>query len=613
MTPLPEWLKPPKLLLFILALLTLVSVSALAWFGWKFVQQDRMVAAQHEQDRREQAADRIVATLRGALAEAGERVGGWILSAPPNGKPDDGVVLLQDDFGMEVYPAGRLLYRPVSGGGPEAPALAFAEGEALEFLQAQPRRAAEWYAKMAASPSPALRAGALLRLGRVQRKLGNSTDSRAAYTHLAGMTGVRVAGAPADLVARHELGEPLREDLLRGHWPLARGQFEFYWSEVSKDPPPADLRDLADAAEAAWAPQANGRPQATLWVNGKPFFAIWRSAGGHRGAWIAPAAAVLKTIPAGEGLALAATDTEGRVVYGLRDRSERAAVRPSGESQLPWTIYIASAAGTAKEVPATGRFLLTGTAVMVAFLLTGTYFIARAIRREMEVSRMQSEFVSAVSHEFRSPLTSIRQLSEMLLAGRVPSEDRRDMYHGTLVRETQRLQRLVEALLNFGRMEAGARQYHFEEVDAADLARRVAAEFETEIAGGREIALHGNGDCRFQADPEALSVAVRNLVDNALKYSPRQEPVALEWGVESDRVAIRVRDRGAGIAADERKRIFGKFVRGTAAASGNVKGSGVGLAMVRHIVDAHHGEIQLESRVGEGSTFTVLLPRLERS
>jgi two-component system sensor histidine kinase SenX3 len=141
----------------------------------------------------------------------------------------------------------------------------------------------------------------------------------------------------------------------------------------------------------------------------------------------------------------------------------------------------------------------------------------------------------------------------------------------------------------------------------------VAAEFETERAAGREIALHGNGDCRFEADPEALGVAVRNLVDNALKYSPQNEPVALEWGLESERVAIRVRDHGNGIAPDERKRIFGKFVRGTAAAEGNVKGSGVGLSMVRHIVDAHKGEIQLESTVGLGSTFTVLLPRLEKS
>src|SRR5215471_5729403 len=135
MTPLPEWLRPPKLLLSILALLTLVSVSALAWFGWKFFQQDRMVQAQREQDRREQAADRIVATLWGALAETGERVGAWVIAPPSAGKPEKGVLLVMDEVGLSVYPDGRLLYRPIHSTDPEAPASLFAEGEALEFLQ----------------------------------------------------------------------------------------------------------------------------------------------------------------------------------------------------------------------------------------------------------------------------------------------------------------------------------------------------------------------------------------------------------------------------------------------------------------------------------------------
>ena len=610
MTPLPEWLRPPRLLLVILALLTFVSVSALAWFGWKFLEQDRMVEAQREQDRREQAVERIAATLRGTLAEAGERVGGWLIAPPSDAKPKEGVLLVLGEGGMDVYPSGRLLYRPVPSTEPEATPEAYTEGEAFEFLQAQPGRAAEWYRSR--TGSPAFRAGALMRLGRVLRKMGRAEESRAAYRQLAEIHRVRVGGAPADLVARNELGESLHDDLLQARWPLTRAQFDFYWTESGQGDPPTDMRDLADAASVAWN-QINERGQGTVWVNGQPFFAIWRAAANRRGLWITPAASVISPIAAGEGLVLAAVDTDGRVVFGKRDRSERAAVRAAGESQLPWTLYVASAAGAPAAANATRRFLMLGTVVMVFFLLAGTYFIARAIRREMEVSRMQSEFVSAVSHEFRSPLTSMRQLSEMLLAGRVPSEERRDKYHATLVRETQRLQRLVEALLNFGRMEAGARPYRFEEVDAAELAQRVAAEFETEIAAGRNIELCGNGGCRFQADPEALSVALRNLVDNALKYSPNHRTVWLEWGTEKSSVAIRVRDRGAGIAPAERKEIFRKFVRGTAAADGNVKGSGVGLAMVRHIVDAHHGQIQMESEVGEGSTFTVLLPKLEKS
>jgi signal transduction histidine kinase len=261
------------------------------------------------------------------------------------------------------------------------------------------------------------------------------------------------------------------------------------------------------------------------------------------------------------------------------------------------------------------RFLMLATSIMVSFLLVGTYFIARAIRREAEVSHMQSEFVSAVSHEFRSPLTSIRQLSEMLAMGRVPLEGRRQVYYDTLVRESGRLQRLVEALLNFGRMEAGARQYHFEELDASSLVHRVVSEFEPQLtSAGRHIELNGNEEgCRIEADPEAMSVALRNLVDNALKYSWDKPAVWVEWGKQNERIAIRVRDAGAGIAPEEMKAIFRKFVRGSAAAAGNVKGSGVGLAMVRHIVAAHGGEILVKSEPGEGSTFTVLLRAAERS
>ena len=104
-------------------------------------------------------------------------------------------------------------------------------------------------------------------------------------------------------------------------------------------------------------------------------------------------------------------------------------------------------------------------------------------------------------------------------------------------------------------------------------------------------------------------MVIRNLVDNALKYSPDCPTVWVEWSRERDRVAIRVRDQGIGIPASERKAIFRKFVRGSAAAAADVKGSGVGLAMVRHIVAAHHGEILVASEPGCGSTFTILLPQ----
>jgi signal transduction histidine kinase len=633
MMPQNKWLKPPRNLLLILFLLTLVSVSALGFFGWKLLGQERLVEAQRAREQLEQTADRIAATLRRTLAETGDRLGAWV-AAPRSGvPPQDGLVLLIAAGSLEASPAERLLYRPSPAALAEASAETFAEGEALEFQRGQPERAAAWYRGLAESSATAVRAGAWLRLARVLRNGGHRAESLSAYGRLAEIADAAVAGAPADLVARQAVCElaaskdcaaALRQDLLRARWPLTRGQFGFYWDEAARlagtpGPPPADLVALSEAAGQLWEQrdrETNPRGQGTLWVDGRPLYAIWRGDAERRAVMLANPETLLRQIPIGPGVLCAAVDGEGHVLAGRREPGRPAAVRTAAESELPWTLQVTATPGAGDSGMLAGQhFLLLGTAVMVAFLLAGTYFIARAIRREMEVSRMQSDFVSAVSHEFRSPLTSMRQLSEILALGRVPNEERRHLYYETLVRETVRLQRLVEALLHFGRMEAGARQYRFEELDAARLVHSVAAEFEPQIAGqGRHIELAGaESGCRIEADPEAMSVALRNLVDNALKYSPDEPAVWVEWGVDRAFVAIRVRDRGIGIAASERKAIFRRFVRGRAAVEGNVKGSGVGLAMVRHIVAAHGGEITVESEPGRGSTFTMLLPAMGRS
>ena len=633
MMPLKQWLKPPRSLLVILFLLTLVSVSALGWFGWKLANQDRMVEAQRNQELLEQTADRATAALRRTLAETGERLGGF-LAGQPSDAPDDGLLLLMTDTAIVASPPQRLLYRPFPAPLPEASSDTFAAAEALEFQQHQPKQAAERYDELATSHNRAVQAGALLRLARVLRNSGQVDQSRQRYAQLAEMTGVNVAGAPADLVARTALCEldsrksdaaALARDVLRGRWHLTRGQFEYYQAETARlagvdSAPPADAVALTEAVGQLWRDRQRDqdlRGQRTVWAGGRPYFLMWRGGKERRAVLLTGTETVLKQVFAGEqtfsgGQAFcAAVDNDGRVVAGRKDAAARAAVRTAAEYQLPWTLYVTGMrAAKQAGLPARQWYLMMGTAVMVLFLIAGTYFIARAIRREMEVARMQSEFVSAVSHEFRSPLTSMRQLSEILALGRVPGEERRQVYYETLVRETVRLQRLVEALLNFGRMEAGARQYRFEDLDAAALVHRVAAEFEPQVAGtGRHIELRGSDDqCHIEADPEAMSVALRNLLDNALKYSPDQPTVWVEWGMHRECVAIRVRDKGIGVQVSERKAIFRKFVRGSAASLGNVKGSGVGLAMVRHIVMAHGGEVTVESEPGQGSTFTLFLP-----
>jgi signal transduction histidine kinase len=284
-------------------------------------------------------------------------------------------------------------------------------------------------------------------------------------------------------------------------------------------------------------------------------------------------------------------------------------MRLAAENQLPWSLLVADDQGPAEALLARQRFMVMGVATVVVFLLAGTYFIARAIRREVAVSQLQTDFVNAVSHEFRSPLTAMRQMSEILAFGRVPNEEKRQRFYDTLLGETQRLQRLVETLLNFNKMEAGARRYRLEVIDAGNVVEGVVAEFEPQVAAsGRRIELtKPPGPNPTNADAEALALAVSNLIDNALKYSPGQPAIWVECGREGNVVVIRVRDKGMGIPAAEQPTIFEKFVRGSAAVAAQVNGTGVGLSMVRHIVRAHGGRIHVQSTPGEGSTFTIEL------
>lgn len=632
--PLREWFRPPRHLLVILLLLTVASVSALLWSGWKLTEQESAVEAQRRRDRLEQAADRIAALLRANLAETGERLADAAAASSPAGITPDPVpwlllVLTRDS--LSAYPAGRLLYSPVAEAGPEDSGRAFAEGEAIEIRQQQLDAAADIYRRSSNAQDPALRAGALVRLARVLRKAGRIEAAVPVYERLSRMEGVRVAGAPADLVARHALCDlsrnaadaaRLQADLLAARWVLTRGQFEFYWSEaVRLSGHDSDLSEKARLAQAAalawseWVRTSSARGHQTMWIDNEPWFVMWRAAAGRQAALIQRPDAILRALPVEPDAVCALLDEQGRIVAG-RKPAGNAVVRMATDTQLPWSLSVAGNQGpTGQAVTARQRFMLLGMGTVVAFLIAGTYFVARAIRREIAVSRLQSEFVATVSHEFRSPLTAMRQLSEILAEGRVVGEERRQKYYDTLVGETRRLQRLVETVLNFGRMEEGARRYRFEEIDAGDVVDGVVNELAPELAtSSRRIELSRPPDaCPLLADAEALALAVRNLVDNALKYSPGQPAVFVGWGCENGAVEIHVRDCGMGIPASEQRVIFQKFVRGRAAIAANVTGTGVGLAMVSHIVRAHRGEIRVVSAPGEGSTFTIVLPRRKNS
>jgi signal transduction histidine kinase len=380
---------------------------------------------------------------------------------------------------------------------------------------------------------------------------------------------------------------------------------------------------LASAAEALYQEWRGDLPDTgkrILWESNQPLLSIWRQANDGLALlllgpqWLEARLNESRGSSfAREGIAVILTDTEGRPVLGRQVAgSPRQTVRLASETQLPWNVHAVTTDPDAVLAPARTRrgILVAVLGLVSALMLTGAYLVGRAGTREMAVSSLQSEFVSSVSHEFRTPLSSLCLLSDLLASGRVASEADRNEYYGVLVRESRRLRRLVEGLLNFGRMEAGAMQYRFETIDPAELVRELSNDFQHEVeASGYRIEVTAGKDTPLvNADRTALGSALWNLLDNAVKYSPACRQVWVDVLQEGGRAAIRVRDCGLGIPVSEQRSIFEKFTRGEAARRGGIRGTGVGLAMVQSIMAAHGGEIRLESDPGRGSTFTLLLP-----
>jgi two-component system phosphate regulon sensor histidine kinase PhoR len=605
---------------------TIVVTAALGWAGWRLLDQQRAIDEQRVREQLEMSADAIASRVSGTLAEAGEWLGGWASSPTSPPVVNGGVALAIGADGVRVAPAGGLPFVPTIGV-PPRPTETFATLERAEFAGDRAAGVADGYRGLAGSRVAEVRAGALLRLGRVLRKAGDYAGALAAYRQLETLGAARTDDLPAELAGlagqravclaqgdrdgeRRVAGELLR-GLDGGRWLITQGRAEFLREEVGGSGRPDSWR-IAEALSEVWR-SARGRltprGQCVLRSGGRAVLVLWRSSDTHT-ALLAAFAERLVTPPMSAAAAWQLVAPDGTLIAGAAAAPGRSATRIVGASENPWTLRVWPAAVPPAGARRSRTILLAMMAAMLVSVWAASYFMGRAIRREAEVARLQSDFVAAVSHEFRSPLTAVRQMAEMLEMNRLPTEERRHAYYRTIASEASRLQRLVETLLDFGKMEAGAARYHRIDVDVAALMRAVIQDLEPEAqrAGVRVEASGPEADVHVLADESALSVALRNLIDNAIKYSPGQSTVRVEWKKHDDRVAISVIDRGPGIARGEQDAIFRKFVRGGVAADRHVQGTGVGLTMAREIVRAHGGQIRLVSEVGQGSTFTIVLP-----
>ena len=362
--------------------------------------------------------------------------------------------------------------------------------------------------------------------------------------------------------------------------PPGRGDLEIHYAAL----------DLGDAHRVAYRYRLEG------------FDDDWIDAGARRVAYYT-------NVPPGRyRFQVAAARTDG--TWGGAERSLAFTLRP----RFRQTAAFYALCATAALLAAWGiyrlrvRRLKARQGELEALVQERTRSLVEATRHLEEAQQRQADFVSGVSHALKTPLTLIRLYGETLHHGEGFSEDDRRSYYEIITRETERLTRLIERVLDFSRVDRGEMRYRLEPGDLAAAVRQALdivgrhlhrQGFEVEVAIEPRLP-----PARF--DPDAVVDAVLNLVDNATKYSGNAKYVGIHVRADGGRIVCEVEDRGLGIAPAEREHLFRKFHRGRDAAGKG--GYGLGLFLVKHIMDAHGGAIEVESNVDCGSRFRLIFP-----
>lgn len=248
--------------------------------------------------------------------------------------------------------------------------------------------------------------------------------------------------------------------------------------------------------------------------------------------------------------------------------------------------------------------------LLALILVLGVWIVYRNVKREVELAQIKSDFVSSVSHELRTPLALISMFSETLEMNRVKSDEKRQEYYSIISHEANRLGRIVNTILNFSKMEAGKRKFQFEEKNLNDIVEQMFGSYKFHLKNKNfQFNLSPDKNLpKIKLDEEAVSEAIINLIDNAVKYSDDKKEINIKTGTDYNFAYVEVSDKGIGISSEDQKKIFDKFFRVSTGLVHNAKGTGLGLTLVKHIMDAHNGKVRLKSRLGEGSTFILLFP-----
>lgn len=252
--------------------------------------------------------------------------------------------------------------------------------------------------------------------------------------------------------------------------------------------------------------------------------------------------------------------------------------------------------------------------LVLSLTLFGAYLLWRDVRRDLRMAEMRSQFVSSVSHELKTPLTAIRMFAETLRLGRSKGQKTQEEYLDTIVKESERLTRLLNNVLNFSKIEKGKRIYRLELTSLSEVIQATSRAMEYPLSQqGFKLNIKTEEDLPdVRADKDAIEQAILNLLHNALKYSSKSRDIDLRLQQKDNNAIIQVIDRGIGIDPQGQKRIFEKYYRVPSEENERTSGTGLGLALVSHIVKGHKGHIEVKSELGKGSTFSIYLPMKEK-
>ncbi len=322
---------------------------------------------------------------------------------------------------------------------------------------------------------------------------------------------------------------------------------------------------------------------------------------------------LIKRLDKGSSLNIKVEDGYGELIFSRISGEETGYLSFSFPENLPrWKLFLSeNKPGLMTTLFKTGKGIYLFVFILIAlFMLLGFTFIMYTLNVELRLNKLKSEFLSNVSHELKSPLTSIRMMTEMLHHNRVQSEERKSTYYSAMLEDSEHLSHLIDNILDFSRIDDDRKKYDFTDVDLDELFRKF-------LVSLRETLPKPDFNIRYtcpdripliRADRDAIIQVFYNLVDNALKFSGTSKQIDISLIPGENEVIFCVKDYGIGIPANDLEKIFDRFYRGNEPQRLGIRGSGIGLTIVQKIVEAHNGHMTLESKPDEGSTFCVHLP-----